>query len=371
LSTRQSLSCCIVVRNESAKIVKCLENIKILADEIVVIDTGSADDTPNIIRKWASDNNASSNVNVLEVGKKFHDSDDDFDFGAAKTFAFNNATKDFVMWLDANDTVTNQVQVKKIFLAETSKNVNMYFALPTALSADYAFARVRIAPRTKVWMEGSVHEYMRFSDPSLVRFFIPIAIQNKKPGRDLNRNLRLLLKEWNRCQTARMAFYIAQSYNELGNDVEAFKWYKKRIFTFEFMNEFAEEHFKSMECFAEYLASGKKYENTSETDLYDVSTEMIKMEPSRMEGYYYLGRYYMIKKEYNKAIDEFQKYSICKKPAMYNLWLDKRLYGGRAIRNAIDECRMSLKYKDVLKPEQILDYGPTSGGYKVGNAQYQ
>jgi len=370
LSVNQSLSCCLVVRNESSKIVNCLDNIKILADEIIVIDTGSTDNTPSIIKQWAIKNKIERNVNVIEVGKKFHDEDDDFNFGAAKTFAFDNASKDFVMWLDANDTVTNQAQVKKIFLVETSKNPNMYFALPTALTADYAFARVRIAPRGKVWMEGSVHEYMRFSDNSLVRFFIPIAIQNKKPGRDLNRNLRLLLKEWNRSPTARMAFYIAQSYSEMGNDVEAFKWYKKRIFTFEFLHEFGEEHFKSMECFAEYLASGKKYENTSDTDLYDIATEMIRMEPTRIEGYYYLGKYHMTKKEYDKAINEFRKYTICKKPAMYNLWLDKRLYGGRAIRNAIDECSMGLKYKDVLKPEQILDYGPTSGGYKVGSAQY-
>ena len=342
-----------VIRNESEKIIKCLENIKILADEIVVVDTGSTDNTPNIIRDWANKLNASSNVKVIEVGKQFHDEDGDFNFGAAKTFAFQNSTKDFVMWLDANDTVTDQQKVKKFFIDKTNKNPNVYFAMPTALTDDYAFGRVRIAPRTKTWMEGRVHEYMRINDSSLVREFIPYAIQNRKPGRDLERNLRLLLKEWNHNPTARICFYIAQTYNEMRNDEEAFRWFKRRIFTFEFLNEFGEEHFKSMECFADFMISGKRFGNVTDIDLKDVAEKMIELQPGRVEGYYYLGKYFMIIKEYEKALEQFRKYSNCKRPGMYSLWLNKNLYNGRAILNAIDECRMGIKYKDVLQPTEI------------------
>ena len=366
-----TLSCCLVIRNESEKIIKCLNNINILADEIIVVDTGSDDGTPNAVKNWATKLNASSNVKVIEVGKRFHDEDGDFNFGAAKTFAFSQATKDFVMWMDANDNVTQQLNVKKFFLEQTKKNPNVYFAMPTALSDDYAFGRVRIAPREKCWMEGRVHEYMKINDPSLTRIFAPFPIQNRKPGRDLERNLRLLLKEWKDNPTARMCFYIAQTYNEMHNDEEAFRWFKRRICTFEFLHEFAEEHFKSMECFAEFIATGRKFDNVNEDDLKDIAEQMIKMEPTRIEGYYYLGKYYLTKREYEKALDQFRKYGTCKRPAFYSLWLNKNLYGGRAIRNAIDECRMGIKYKDVIQPEQILDYGPQSLSYKVGEGQYQ
>ena len=67
---------------------KCIDSIS-FADEIIIVDTGSTDGTPSRIRQWAKHRKAEKNVKILEVGRKFHDVDGDFDFGAAKTFAMN------------------------------------------------------------------------------------------------------------------------------------------------------------------------------------------------------------------------------------------------------------------------------------------
>lgn len=367
---RHTLSCCLVVKNEVKQITDCLDTLTILADEIVVVDTGSTDGTPNHIRTWAKKRKAEKNVKVLEVGKKFHDKDGDFDFGGAKTYAMQNASREFVMWLDATDRVTNQKAIKEFFLKETSKNPNSYFAIPTAMSDNFAFVRVRIGPKKYSAMKGRVHEYMTMSSNKLKRLFIPVPIQNFKKGRDLNRNLRILLKEWDAEKTGRTAFYIALTYNELHNTQEALNWFKRRVYGFEFDNEFREEYFKAYEMVAEILTRNQKLKNVHEGDLYDVSREMIKLSPKRFEGYYYLAQYYMKHREFEKAIKELRKYKECGKPQEYNLWLNPQIYSGKAILGSIEKCKTALKYKDVLKPEEILDYGPRAGIMKYGDSQY-
>lgn len=372
--SRHTLSCCLVVRNEVKQITDCLDTLTILADEIIIVDTGSTDGTPSRIRQWAKHRKAEKNVKILEVGRKFHDVDGDFDFGAAKTFAMNSGTRDYVMWLDATDRVTEQKKIKEFFLKETSKNPNSYFAIPTAMSDKFAFVRVRIGPRNVSAMKGRVHEYMTMSSDELTRHFIPVPIQNYKKGRDLNRNLRLLLKEWEVEKLGRTAFYIALTYKELHNTQEALNWFKRRVYGFEFDNEFREEYFKAYEMVAEILTRGTKLKNVHEADLYDTAREMIDMSPKRFEGYYYLAQYYIKRRDFEQAIKLLRKYKECGKPQTYNLWLNPQIYSGKAILGSIEKCKTALKYAEVLKPDEILDYGPKKGPgsstMKFGNSQY-
>lgn len=118
---RHTLSCCIVVKNEEPKITACLDNIDILADEIVVVDTGSTDKTCDAVNWWIKQKHAEKSVKLIPVGERFHDKDGDFNFGKAKTFAFKNATKDFVMWLDASDIVFDQKELSAYFSKKRQK----------------------------------------------------------------------------------------------------------------------------------------------------------------------------------------------------------------------------------------------------------
>ena len=367
---RHTLSCCLVVRNEVKQITDCLDTLTILADEIVIVDTGSTDGTPNRIRAWTKHHKAEKNVKLFEVARKFHDKDGDFDFGRAKSFAMESASRDFVMWLDATDRVTEQKQIKEFFLTETSKNPDSYFAIPTAMSDKFAFVRVRIGPRKNSAMKGRVHEYMTVNATKLTRHFIPVPIQNFKKGRDLNRNLRLLLKEWEESKTGRTAFYLGLTYMETQNTQESLNWFKRRVYGFEFDNEFREEYFKAYEMIAEILSRHTKLKNVHEADLYDISSEMIKLSPKRFEGYYYLAQYYIKKREFEKAISYLRKYKECGKPKVYNLWLNPQLYSGKAILGSIEKCKTAIKYAKVLKPEEIVDYGPRASTMRHGNSQY-
>lgn len=367
---RSTLSCCIAIKNEEKQIVDTLSCINILADEIIIIDTGSTDGTLSIVNKWIERFNAKAGVNVISVGDRFHDDDGDFDFGAAKTFAFENATKDFVMWLDATDRVTKQSDVKKQFIAITNKDKNVYFSIPTALSENFAFIRARIGPRKTAYVVGRIHEYMGFSNsPDLTRHFINHEIENKKTDRDLERNLRQLKKEWDIRPTSRICFYLALTYREMLNINDSLEWFRRRIYTYKFKDDFGEEYFKSLESVAEQILNIKRGRQ-SDMELYDMASQMIEKEPKRFEGYYYMGHYHKRREEYKDALIYFRKYTACKKPDTYKLWLNGAIYNGKAILTAINECNTALKYSKVLKPDEILDLNPSRSTFTSGNNQY-
>lgn len=85
-----TISLCMIVKNEEDSLARCLESITPLVDEIVIVDTGSTDATK-------------------EIAAKFTDRVYDFtwieDFSAARNFAFSKATKEYLLWLDADDVI--------------------------------------------------------------------------------------------------------------------------------------------------------------------------------------------------------------------------------------------------------------------------
>ncbi|HBJ81948.1 glycosyltransferase, partial [Pseudothermotoga sp.] len=46
------LSVAMIVKDEESNIRRALDSVKDIADEIVVVDTGSVDNTPDIVRKY-------------------------------------------------------------------------------------------------------------------------------------------------------------------------------------------------------------------------------------------------------------------------------------------------------------------------------
>jgi len=77
-----------IVKNEEAVLARCLDSIKDAVDEIIIVDTGSTDNTKTIARRYTD--------NVYDF--EWID-----DFSAARNEAYSKATKDYQMWLDADD----------------------------------------------------------------------------------------------------------------------------------------------------------------------------------------------------------------------------------------------------------------------------
>lgn len=79
-----------IVKNEEDVIGRCLESVKDIADEIIIVDTGSTDKTKEIVSRYTD---------------KVFDFKWVNDFSKARNFSFSKATKDYILWLDADDVI--------------------------------------------------------------------------------------------------------------------------------------------------------------------------------------------------------------------------------------------------------------------------
>jgi tetratricopeptide (TPR) repeat protein len=82
------VSAALIVRNESAFIEDCLKSLEGLVDEIVVVDTGSTDDTVEKARHFPV---------------KLHSFQWQQDFSAARNYAIDQASGDWILYIDADE----------------------------------------------------------------------------------------------------------------------------------------------------------------------------------------------------------------------------------------------------------------------------
>ena len=93
VARRQTLSLCMIVKNEEANLGLCLESVKGVADEIIIVDTGSTDRTVEIARRY---------------GAKISSYKWDDDFAAARNVSLQSATSNWIMVLDADEALAEE-----------------------------------------------------------------------------------------------------------------------------------------------------------------------------------------------------------------------------------------------------------------------
>jgi GT2 family glycosyltransferase/tetratricopeptide (TPR) repeat protein/2-polyprenyl-3-methyl-5-hydroxy-6-metoxy-1,4-benzoquinol methylase len=84
------LSLCMIVRDSARTLPECIESIRPWVDEMVIVDTGSVDETPRIVELYG--------------GRLFRFPWCD-DFSAARNESLKHARGDWVFWMDSDDTI--------------------------------------------------------------------------------------------------------------------------------------------------------------------------------------------------------------------------------------------------------------------------
>ncbi|HDP69598.1 MAG TPA: glycosyltransferase [Actinobacteria bacterium] len=85
---KPTISLCMIVKDEEENLPLCLDSIKDIVDEIIVVDTGSTDKTVEIAKKFGA--------------KVFHH-EWKGDFSEARNASLEPATSDWILWLDADE----------------------------------------------------------------------------------------------------------------------------------------------------------------------------------------------------------------------------------------------------------------------------
>lgn len=176
-----TISLCMIVRNEEQVLGRILKQMMGIADEIIIVDTGSVDRTK-------------------EIAKGFRAKVFDFpwigDFSAARNYACEKAGMDYWMWLDADDVITDQNRQQ---LLQLKQNIDpgvdvIMMKYLTGFdehgNVSFSYYRERLLKNKKgFYWKGKVHEAV---EPSGKIEYMPIEIEHRKAGSgDPDRNLNI------------------------------------------------------------------------------------------------------------------------------------------------------------------------------------
>ncbi len=200
-----SISLCMIVKNEEAVISRCLNSVKELVDEIIIVDTGSTDKTKEI---------------AYEFTDKIYDFEWINDFSAARNYAFSKATCEYLMWLDADDLMP-KIQLdlllrwKKVFSVSNTPTDIFMLKYATAFNLDgtptFLYYRERLIKRSaNLKWSGRVHEAI---SPQGKIEYLDIYIEhhsNKSSYTSRNLDIYEAMKQEGEIFTARDQFYYAR-----------------------------------------------------------------------------------------------------------------------------------------------------------------
>ena len=176
-----TVSLCMIVKNESKVLSRCLDSVADLVDEIVIVDTGSTDDTVAIARLYTD----------RVYNFKWID-----DFSAARNYAFSLCECDYIYSADADEIINDENREKFRILKETLdpeiEIVQMYYGNQLENGTVYNFdreLRPKLFKRVRkfTWIER-VHETVR-TDP--VVFDSDIEITHKPLSNHASRDYRV------------------------------------------------------------------------------------------------------------------------------------------------------------------------------------
>lgn len=220
MNEKISISLCMIVKDEADVIARCLNSVRDALDEIIIVDTGSTDNTKSIVE---------------ELGAKVYDFEWIDDFAKARNFSFSKATKDYIMWLDADDILLEEDVNKLINLKSnfdtTIDSVTMNYILGQDEygNATSQLRRNRLVKRSNnfEWI-GPVHEYLSVYGNI---HSADINVYHKKLKSSGNRNLRIFEARAERGEefSPRDTFYFANELYYNNRTDEAIAYYEKFI----------------------------------------------------------------------------------------------------------------------------------------------
>lgn len=173
-----------IVKNEEDTLARCLSCAKDIVDEIIIVDTGSTDATKKIAEKYTD---------------KIYDFQWIDDFSMARNFSFSKATKDYILWLDADDIITREdvrkfIELKAIIDPSVDAVMMKYIGgIDAQGNVTFSYYRERLVKRSNnfKWVDP-VHEYIMTSG-HIISSDTAIT-HNKVNATPTDRNLKIFNK---------------------------------------------------------------------------------------------------------------------------------------------------------------------------------
>lgn len=237
-----------MVKNEKKRLHVSLDSIKNIASSLVIFDTGSTDNTLEILKEFSTQHCIELRLKQGEFVDFSTSRNELLDF----VDTFNDI--DFVLMLDCNDELRGDKKLLKFCRDNINSPKHAWNITQEWWSGVLQkYVNLRFIRPRKGWRyKGVVHEYL---ENTLTQEYIwdvlpdeCILYQDRtqdddKTGKRFKRDLVLLLDEYNKNPTdSRTVFYLAQTYDCLGDRMNAYRYYSIRAD----MEFFPEERYESM-----------------------------------------------------------------------------------------------------------------------------
>lgn len=221
---------CMIVKDESHVIKRCLDSVKALIDFVMIEDTGSTDGTQQLIQQWLTENNM--------PGRVYDQPWQDFAHNRSSVLAALRecAQIDYALIMDADDVlqIPDPVKVRQE-IAATRKEA---YRVPLQ-GKGVSYHRTQIVSNHHVFFYvGVLHEYIEGPKDHSTHTLNNLIIQSNREGaRSLDPDkykkdaqvLDLALQtEKDPFLRARYMFYLAQSHKDAGDKNKALQAYLAR-----------------------------------------------------------------------------------------------------------------------------------------------
>lgn len=217
------ISACYIVKNEEKVLSRSLESVREIADEIIVVDTGSEDRTIEIAQ---------------EFGAKIFSSPWNSDFSTPRNLAIDHASGDWIVFLDADEFFTDETRLNITRAIEYAIEDRVDALLISLVNIDVdknnevmdRFFALRIFKRDRnIRFFGRIHEQLKYRNkkdspvsaikiaPELLTI-LHTGYSQKINRAKAERNLQLLINELRESDSPESLFpYITETYAGLGD----------------------------------------------------------------------------------------------------------------------------------------------------------
>ena len=275
-----------IVKNESKVITRLFDSVSEIIDCYCICDTGSTDNTIDLIKQYFSEKNIPGKV-VIEPFKNFCYN---------RNFSLNSAVgmSDYILLMDADMVLEIKDFNKYELLLADSHNILQG-------NDDFYYDNMRIVKNNGLYNYcGVTHEYIntpvnntKYCIPKNKLFIRDIGDGGSKSNK-IERDIILLTEGINEePNNERYHFYLANSYHDCGKYNEAIEYYKKRIQFGGWNQEVWYSYYKMGHCYKNSGDISKAI--TTWMDGYDYL-------PERLEGIYQIIMHYRIISKHKLAL---------------------------------------------------------------------
>lgn len=310
---KQTVCLNMIVKNEAHVIEQTLECMLKYIDYYVISDTGSTDDTMNVIKNFFDKHNVKGEIHQNPW----------LEFGKSRTAALNlcRSKSDYIWVMDADDVIVGDLVLPEV-MDKDSYTIN--------IGKGFTYQRQQIfkndpALNWRYWL--SRHECPMCDKPNATQEHIRgdyymdsrrLGARSNDPNKYLNDALALMKDYEEDPDCDRAVFYIAQSYYDHGDTTEAINWYRKRIT----MGRWYEEVFYSYYRIAtglEAMDAPWKEVKQAYLDAYNYCKE-------RVEPLYQIAFRYRLNNQFAKAYKYAKLGSKIKFPEHCKLFIYRNMY---------------------------------------------